>query len=51
MDGRPLQRYRLAKMKVEKLEKAVTVISDDRNKAVLEMTAKFVKVIIKPIYM
>lgn len=32
-----------------KRKKAVTVISDDRNEAVLEMTAKSVKVIIKPI--
>lgn len=36
-------------MNVSKTKKAVTVISDDRNEAVLEMTAKFVKVIIKPI--
>lgn len=34
----------------QKTKKAVTVISDDRNEAVLEMTAKSVKVIIKPIY-
>lgn len=37
-------------MNLSKTKKVVTVISDDRNKAVLEMTAKFVKVIIKPIY-
>ncbi len=37
-------------MNVSKTKKAVTVISDDQNEAVLEMTAKSVKVIIKPIY-
>lgn len=30
-------------MNVSKTKKAVTVISDDRNEAVLEMTARFVK--------
>lgn len=33
MDGRPLQRYRLAKMKVEKLEKLeIGGTKDERNR-------------------